>query len=88
MHLWQCVQERKRLFLFSRKNGLEFLWRLRTDTRRRLIRLIQTFIYFIKGKLKDDDQNIVIKKFDIICFKFLKFKIITIKIIYETNILS
>jgi len=42
--------------------GLEFLWRLRIETKRRLIRLIQTGIYFIKGFLNNKIQNIKIEK--------------------------
>ena len=42
--------------------GLEFLWRLRKETRRRLIRLFQTAIYFINGFLNNKLKNIKIEK--------------------------
>jgi exopolysaccharide biosynthesis WecB/TagA/CpsF family protein len=32
--------------------GLEWIWRLRTDTRRRIKRLIFTFLYYLLGELK------------------------------------
>ena len=60
--LAMCAGEEKIVPSFLEKRGLEFLWRLRTDTIRRLIRLIQTFLYFMNGKLNDKDQNIVVKK--------------------------
>ena len=47
---------------FLESLGLEFLWRLRIETKRRLIRLIQTGIYFIKGCLNNKIQNIKIEK--------------------------
>jgi UDP-N-acetyl-D-mannosaminuronic acid transferase (WecB/TagA/CpsF family) len=42
--------------------GLEFLWRLRKETRRRLIRLFQTAIYFTNGYLNNKIKNIKIEK--------------------------
>jgi glycosyltransferase involved in cell wall biosynthesis len=42
--------------------GLEFVWRLRIETKRRLIRLIQTAIYFINGYLNNKIKNIKIEK--------------------------
>ena len=41
--------EEKPIPIYLEKNGLEFLWRLRTDTNRRLKRLIVTFVYYIFG---------------------------------------
>ena len=43
--------EERRIPNFLEKAGLEFLWRLRTDTTRRLKRLILTFVYYIYGEL-------------------------------------
>ena len=43
--------EEKPIPSFLEKAGLEFIWRLRTDTTRRLKRLIATFIYYIYGEL-------------------------------------
>jgi exopolysaccharide biosynthesis WecB/TagA/CpsF family protein len=43
--------EEKPIPSFLEKAGLEFIWRLRTDTLRRLKRLIATFIYYIYGEL-------------------------------------
>jgi UDP-N-acetyl-D-mannosaminuronic acid transferase (WecB/TagA/CpsF family) len=42
--------------------GLEFLWRLRNDTRRRLIRLFQTLFYFINGYFNQKINDIKIEK--------------------------
>ena len=42
--------------------GLEFLWRLRVDTKRRLKRLIQTSNYFLKGYLDNKFEKIKIEK--------------------------
>jgi len=42
--------------------GLEFLWRLRIETRRRLTRLFQTAIYFINGYLNNKLKNIKIEE--------------------------
>jgi glycosyltransferase involved in cell wall biosynthesis len=41
--------------------GLEFLWRLKSDTRRRTIRLIQTLIYFSKGYFSKEINKIKIE---------------------------
>lgn len=43
--------EEKQIPIYLEKNGLEFLWRLRTDTKRRLRRLIVTFVYYIFGEI-------------------------------------
>jgi glycosyltransferase involved in cell wall biosynthesis len=42
--------------------GLEFLWRLRVDTKRRLKRLIETSNYFLKGYLDNKLKKIKIEK--------------------------
>ena len=47
---------------FLESLGLEFLWRLRIETGRRLIRLFQTAIYFINGYLNNKLKNIKIEK--------------------------
>jgi glycosyltransferase involved in cell wall biosynthesis len=47
---------------FLESLGLEFIWRLRIETRRRLIRLFQTAIYFINGYLNNKLKNIKIEK--------------------------
>jgi len=43
--------EEKKVPDFIEKLNLEFLWRLRTDTRRRLIRLFYTFYFYLKGEI-------------------------------------
>ena len=42
--------------------GLEFLWRLRRDSKRRLIRLFQTLFYFLNGCFNDKIKDIKIEK--------------------------
>ena len=41
--------------------GLEFIWRLRTDTYRRVIRLIQSFTSYLHGEFTKKFSNIHIK---------------------------
>jgi glycosyltransferase involved in cell wall biosynthesis len=41
--------------------GLEFLWRLKSDTKRRIKRLFQTLIYFNRGYFNKKIENIKIK---------------------------
>jgi UDP-N-acetyl-D-mannosaminuronic acid transferase (WecB/TagA/CpsF family) len=36
---------------FFDESGLEFLWRLRTDTKRRIFRLIYTIFYYFRGEM-------------------------------------
>jgi UDP-N-acetyl-D-mannosaminuronic acid transferase (WecB/TagA/CpsF family) len=36
---------------FIDEMGLEFIWRLRTDTRRRVFRLLYTIIYYLLGEI-------------------------------------
>jgi UDP-N-acetyl-D-mannosaminuronic acid transferase (WecB/TagA/CpsF family) len=47
---------------FLESAGLEFMWRLRKETRRRLIRLFQTGFYFINGFLNNRIKDIKIEK--------------------------
>jgi glycosyltransferase involved in cell wall biosynthesis len=47
---------------FLESAGLEFMWRLRKETRRRLIRLFQTAFYFINGFLNNRIKDIKIEK--------------------------
>ena len=49
--------EEKPVPVFLEKNGLEFLWRLRTDTKRRLRRLIVTLIYYFFGEISFKFNN-------------------------------
>ena len=37
---------------FFEKTGTEFIWRLRTDTKRRFKRLLSSFTYYILGEIK------------------------------------
>ena len=37
---------------FFYRNNLEFLWRLRTDTKRRIFRLFYSFYFYCYGELK------------------------------------
>ena len=41
--------------------GLEFAWRLRTDTYRRVVRLIQSFTSYLHGEFYNKFSNIDIK---------------------------
>ena len=43
--------EEKAIPAIFEKSGLEFLWRLRTDTKRRIRRLVATFVYYIWGEI-------------------------------------
>ena len=36
---------------FLEDKGLEFIWRLRTDTKRRLFRLFYTAFYYLYGEI-------------------------------------
>ena len=36
---------------FFEKTGTEFIWRLRTDTKRRFKRLLSSFVYYILGEI-------------------------------------
>ena len=42
--------EEKEIPIYLEKLNLEFIWRLRTDTTRRLVRLITSLTYYIKGR--------------------------------------
>lgn len=46
---------------FLENLGLEFIWRLRTDTYRRVIRLIQSFTSYLHGEFNKKFSNIHIK---------------------------
>ena len=60
--LAMCSGEEKIVPNYLEKMGLEFLWRLKSDTRRRFIRLLRTFIYYIRGQLKNKHKNIQINR--------------------------
>ena len=60
--LAMCSGEEKIVPNILDKLSLEFVWRLRSDTRRRIIRLIQTFFYFTKGMLNKKNHGIIIEE--------------------------
>ena len=60
--LAMCSGEEKIVPEILDKFSLEFVWRLRSDTKRRLIRLIQTFLYFTKGVLNKKNREIEIEE--------------------------
>lgn len=60
--LAMCSGEEKIVPSFLEKINLEFLWRLRNDTRRRLVRLLQTFYYCYTGLNKNIFKEIEIKE--------------------------
>ena len=60
--LAMCSGEEKIVPYLLEKLGLEFLWRLRSDTRRRFIRLSQTFLFFFKGLLNKKLNKIKIEE--------------------------
>ncbi|OUV60948.1 MAG: hypothetical protein CBC82_07375 [Cellvibrionales bacterium TMED122] len=60
--LAMCSGEEKVVPEILDKFSLEFIWRLRSDTRRRIIRLIQTFLYFTKGILSKKNRGIIIEE--------------------------
>lgn len=61
--LAMCSGEEKIVPIFLEKLGLEFVWRLRSDTRRRFIRLSQTFLFFFKGLLNKKLNKIKVEEF-------------------------
>ena len=44
--------------------GVEFLWRIKSDTRRRVKRLLETFYYYSKGKLNNKYKKLYLKEID------------------------
>ena len=60
--LAMCSGEEKIVPEILDKFSLEFAWRLRSDTKRRLTRLIQTFFYFTKGVLNKKNRGIKIEE--------------------------
>ena len=46
---------------FLYKLNLEWLWRLRTDPKRRIIRIIQSYIYYIKSYIKGVYVDLIFK---------------------------
>jgi UDP-N-acetyl-D-mannosaminuronic acid transferase (WecB/TagA/CpsF family) len=44
--------------------GIEFLWRIKTDSRRRIKRLFETFYYYLKGKINNKYKNLYLKEIE------------------------
>lgn len=44
--------------------GVEFLWRIKSDTRRRVKRLLETFYYYFKGKLNNKYKKLYLREID------------------------
>ena len=47
--------------LFLYKLNLEWLWRLKTDPRRRIVRIFQSYFYYIKSYFKGTYNNLIFK---------------------------
>jgi len=47
--------------MFLYKNNLEWLWRLRTDPRRRVLRIIQSYYFYLKSNWKGIYSNLIFK---------------------------
>jgi UDP-N-acetyl-D-mannosaminuronic acid transferase (WecB/TagA/CpsF family) len=47
--------------MFLYKSNLEWLWRLRTDPRRRVIRIIQSYYFYLKSYWKGIYSNLIFK---------------------------
>ena len=60
--LAMCSGEEKIVPDILDKLSLEFIWRLRSDTIRRLKRLIQTFSYFLLGIINKKNRDIIIEE--------------------------
>ena len=56
--------QEKKLPHILEKFSLEFIWRLRNDTNRRLKRLIKSFCYYIVGELSNNFSKLKIKIID------------------------
>ena len=44
--------------------GIEFLWRIKNDTRRRVKRLFETFYYYLKGLINNKFKKLYLKEID------------------------
>lgn len=44
--------------------GIEFIWRIKTDTRRRIKRLVETFYYYLKGRINNKYKNLYLKEIE------------------------
>ena len=47
--------------MFLYKRNLEWLWRLRTDPRRRIIRIIQSYYFYLKSYWNGIYSNLIFK---------------------------
>ena len=47
---------------FLDKFGLEFIWRLKTDPHRRLVRLLETFFIYILNEIRGRFKLFFVKK--------------------------
>ena len=44
--------------------GIEFIWRIKNDSRRRIKRLVETFYYYLKGKINSKYKNLYLKEIE------------------------
>jgi glycosyltransferase involved in cell wall biosynthesis len=44
--------------------GIEFLWRIKSDSRRRIKRLLETFYYYLKGRINDKYKKLYLKEIE------------------------
>lgn len=44
--------------------GIEFIWRIKSDSRRRIKRLLETFYYYLKGKINNKYKNLYLKEIE------------------------
>ena len=44
--------------------GIEFIWRIKNDSRRRIKRLVETFYYYLKGRINSKYKNLYLKEIE------------------------
>ena len=44
--------------------GIEFIWRIKNDSRRRIKRLVETFYYYLKGRINNKYKNLYLKEIE------------------------
>ena len=44
--------------------GIEFIWRIKNDSRRRIKRLVETFYYYLKGRINNKYKKLYLKEID------------------------
>lgn len=56
--------EEKPIPTYLENLGIEFVWRIKNDTRRRIKRLFETFYYYFKGKINNKFKNLYLKEIE------------------------